>query len=66
MLGAAAIKAAALVILLTMASDAGRGGEAFLITMARAIAHVVGAELAEELIKRRVWLAVDVRDEQVV
>jgi hypothetical protein len=34
--------------------------------MARAIAHVVGAELPKEFIEHRVRLAVDVRDEGVV
>jgi hypothetical protein len=32
----------------------------------RAIVHVIGAELPEEFIERRVRLAVDVRDERVV
>jgi hypothetical protein len=54
-----------MVIFLTTTSDIRRRGEA-LLGSARTIAHVIGAELPEEFIERRVRFAVDVCDEGVV
>jgi hypothetical protein len=63
-IGAATIRTIAswtvvMVRLVTAAGDVGRGGEAFLGPVAKAIAHVIGVELPEEFIERRVWLTID-------